>query len=164
MNGANASGSTTRGGARGDERERGRSGVEPHRPHRLLGDGRATPISCRGRSRPRQALEKAGGRSGTSPRGGERGVCRPGVAVTRTWAGTRAGERQRRCHRIGHPIGASGARVLTTLLHEMKRPTQRGSPRCASAGEWACDVRGALSAARIRPPGRARREPGTAFG
>jgi acetyl-CoA C-acetyltransferase len=22
---------------------------------------------------------------------------------------------------IGHPIGASGARVLTTLLHEMKR-------------------------------------------
>jgi acetyl-CoA C-acetyltransferase len=22
---------------------------------------------------------------------------------------------------IGHPVGASGARVLTTLLHEMKR-------------------------------------------
>ncbi|MDR3505660.1 MAG: acetyl-CoA C-acetyltransferase, partial [Acidocella sp.] len=22
---------------------------------------------------------------------------------------------------IGHPIGASGARILTTLLHEMKR-------------------------------------------
>jgi acetyl-CoA C-acetyltransferase len=27
---------------------------------------------------------------------------------------------------IGHPIGASGARVLTTLLHELKR---RGAKR-----------------------------------
>ena len=29
--------------------------------------------------------------------------------------------------RIGHPIGASGARVLTTLLHEMaKRDAKKG--------------------------------------
>ncbi len=26
---------------------------------------------------------------------------------------------------IGHPIGASGARILTTLLHEMKRRDAR---------------------------------------
>ena len=39
---------------------------------------------------------------------------------------------------IGHPIGASGARVLTTLLHEMgKRNPGRVSPPCASAAAWA---------------------------
>jgi len=40
---------------------------------------------------------------------------------------------------IGHPIGASGARILTTLLHEMKRPRrQKGSRRrSASAAAWA---------------------------
>jgi acetyl-CoA C-acetyltransferase len=35
---------------------------------------------------------------------------------------------------IGHPIGASGARVLVTLLHEMQRATPRRAwRRCASA-------------------------------
>jgi acetyl-CoA C-acetyltransferase len=29
------------------------------------------------------------------------------------------------CRRLGHPIGASGARVLTTLLHEMARREAR---------------------------------------
>ena len=39
---------------------------------------------------------------------------------------------------IGHPIGASGARVLTTLLHEMRSATQRRAwPRSASAAAWA---------------------------
>ncbi len=39
---------------------------------------------------------------------------------------------------IGHPIGASGARVLVTLLHEMRSATPRkASPRCASAAAWA---------------------------
>ena len=39
---------------------------------------------------------------------------------------------------IGHPIGASGARVLITLLHEMqKRDARRAWRRCASAAAWA---------------------------
>ncbi len=36
---------------------------------------------------------------------------------------------------IGHPIGASGARVLVTLLHEMqKRDAKKGPPRCGIGG------------------------------
>ena len=39
---------------------------------------------------------------------------------------------------IGHPIGASGARVLTTLLYEMKRrDAKRGLATFASAAAWA---------------------------
>ena len=40
---------------------------------------------------------------------------------------------------IGHPIGASGARILTTLVHEMKRRRrqERAWPPCAWAAEWA---------------------------
>ncbi len=40
---------------------------------------------------------------------------------------------------IGHPIGASGARVLVTLLHEMQKrdAKKKASPRCASAAAWA---------------------------
>jgi acetyl-CoA C-acetyltransferase len=40
---------------------------------------------------------------------------------------------------IGHPIGASGARVLTTLLHEMQQAqrARRAWRRCASAAAWA---------------------------
>ena len=30
---------------------------------------------------------------------------------------------------IGHPIGASGARILTTLLHEMQRTRRQEGPR-----------------------------------
>ena len=39
---------------------------------------------------------------------------------------------------LGHPVGASGCRILVTLLHEMKRevPTT-ASRRCASAAAWA---------------------------
>jgi acetyl-CoA acetyltransferase len=29
---------------------------------------------------------------------------------------------------LGHPLGCSGARILTTLLHEMQRRTQAGEP------------------------------------
>jgi acetyl-CoA C-acetyltransferase len=37
---------------------------------------------------------------------------------------------------IGHPIGASGARILTTLLHEMKRAgAQKGlATLCVGGG------------------------------
>ena len=39
---------------------------------------------------------------------------------------------------LGHPIGASGARVLVTLLHEMQRRNvhRRASRPCASAAGW----------------------------
>jgi acetyl-CoA C-acetyltransferase len=39
---------------------------------------------------------------------------------------------------LGHPIGASGARILVTLLHEMKkRGAKKAWPRSASAAAWA---------------------------
>ena len=40
---------------------------------------------------------------------------------------------------LGHPIGASGARVLTTLLYALKRRDARSaaSPRCAWAAATA---------------------------
>jgi acetyl-CoA C-acetyltransferase len=31
------------------------------------------------------------------------------------------GERERRRGRLGHPIGASGARIVGTLVHELRR-------------------------------------------
>jgi acetoacetyl-CoA reductase len=52
---------------------------------------------------------------------------------------------------IGHPIGASGARVLVTLLHEMKSATPRRASRpCASAAAWAWPCASKPSAARRR--------------
>ena len=40
---------------------------------------------------------------------------------------------------IGHPIGASGCRILVTLLHEMQQPRRQEGHRrrCASAAAWA---------------------------
>ena len=39
---------------------------------------------------------------------------------------------------IGHPIGASGCRILVTLLHEMQQAQcQKGIAACASAAAWA---------------------------
>jgi acetyl-CoA C-acetyltransferase len=39
---------------------------------------------------------------------------------------------------ISHPVGASGARILTTLLHELRRrDAKKGSPLCASAAALA---------------------------
>jgi acetyl-CoA acetyltransferase family protein len=39
---------------------------------------------------------------------------------------------------LGHPIGASGARVLTTLIHALRARKLRHAPRrCASAAAWA---------------------------
>jgi acetyl-CoA C-acetyltransferase len=57
---------------------------------------------------------------------------------------------------IGHPIGASGCRVLVTLLHEMGGATRRrGSPRSASAAAWASpSASNAESRARWRSAGR----------
>jgi hypothetical protein len=55
---------------------------------------------------------------------------------------------------IGHPIGASGARVLVTLLHEWAAATpRRASRRCASAAAWAS--RCAWNVEPRRHPGRA---------
>ena len=36
-------------------------------------------------------------------------------------AGHRQGQRQRRRDRLGHPLGSTGGRLLTTLLHELER-------------------------------------------
>ncbi|SAK54023.1 acetyl-CoA acetyltransferase [Caballeronia calidae] len=43
---------------------------------------------------------------------------------------------------IGHPIGASGCRILVTLLHEMQKATRRRVwRRCASAAAWGSRMR-----------------------
>ena len=53
---------------------------------------------------------------------------------------------------LGHPIGASGARVLVTLLHEMqKRNAKKGlATLCIGGGMGIAHVRGALSARAAR--------------
>ena len=40
---------------------------------------------------------------------------------------------------LGHPVGASGCRILVTLLHEMQRrdDVKKGLALFASAVEWA---------------------------
>jgi len=59
-------------------------------------------------------------------------------------AGHRQGQRQRRAIALGHPIGASGARVLTTLLFEMgKRNSKKGLATLCIVVAWHCYVRGA---------------------
>jgi hypothetical protein len=89
----------------------------------------------------RKALEKAGWKvERPRPRRGQRGLRRAGL---RRQQGPRLGHLDKvnvngGAIAIGHPIGASGARVLNTLLHEMQRATpRRASPRCASAAAWA---------------------------
>ena len=53
---------------------------------------------------------------------------------------------------IGHPIGASGARILTTLLHEMqRRAPRRAWPPSASAAAWAWPCASRRSRHRFRP-------------
>ena len=63
---------------------------------------------------------------------------------------------------LGHPIGASGARVLTTLLYAMKRARTRGaaSRRCASAAATASRWRGPDDG-RVRATVREPRRSGT---
>ena len=54
---------------------------------------------------------------------------------------------------IGHPIGASGCRVLVTLLHEMRRrDATRAWPRCASAAAWAWRWRSSADAGFFTSP------------
>ena len=48
---------------------------------------------------------------------------------------------------LGHPLGCSGARLVTTLLHEMKRRNAAGQPRCATV--WRPS---ASASARARRP------------
>ena len=125
-------------------------GSDPTRPHRLLGDG-----GRRSRDhgyRPDPGLPQGAGEGRLEdrrprPGRGQRGLCRAGPAVNKDMGWDR-----RKVNvnggaiAIGHPIGASGTRVLITLLHEMQRRTpRRVSPRCASAAAWA--LRCALSAA-----------------
>ena len=60
-------------------------------------------------------------------------------AVNKEWAGTPKINVNGGAIAIGHPIGASGCRMLVTLLHEMaRRDAKRGSRvACASAAAWA---------------------------
>jgi acetyl-CoA acetyltransferase len=52
---------------------------------------------------------------------------------------------------LGHPIGASGARVLVTLLHEMvRRMPRRGWPACASAAAWAWHWRSSAEQVQVQ--------------
>ena len=44
-----------------------------------------------------------------------------GLARPTTWASTRKGQRERRRHRAGHPVGMSGTRVALTALLELRR-------------------------------------------
>ncbi len=50
-----------------------------------------------------------------------------GLAVLRELglADDDAGQPQRRCHRPGHPLGMSGARLVTTALHELEETAGR---------------------------------------
>jgi acetyl-CoA acetyltransferase len=36
---------------------------------------------------------------------------------------------------LGHPLGCSGARILTTLLHEMRRRAEGGNGRALWSGD-----------------------------
>ncbi len=97
---------------------------------------------------------------GQGPRPGrsQRGVRRPGGAPSRKRArpATRASVNVNGgAIALGHPIGASGARVLTTLLYEMqKRDARRASPRCASAAAWASPCASSATGRRPRRNGK----------
>ena len=72
----------------------------------------------------KRALEKAGWKPRRPrPDRSQRSLRRAGLRGEQgAWAGTpRKVNVNGGAIAIGHPIGASGARVLTTLLHEMKR-------------------------------------------
>ncbi len=88
----------------------------------------------RARSRPRaRRWRRPAGRSttSTSSRPTRPSRRRPAPS-TRTWAGTRQIVNVNGgAIAIGHPIGASGARVLITLLHEMQTPRRQEGPRHA---------------------------------
>ena len=106
---------------------RGRAEARPHaaRPHRFLGDGRRRsghhghgPIPAS-----RKALEKAGWKvNDLDLVEANEAFAAQALAVNKDmgWdpaiVNVNGG-----AIAIGHPIGASGARVLVTLLHEMRR-------------------------------------------
>ena len=53
---------------------------------------------------------------------------------------------------LGHPVGATGSRLITTILHELERRTPPTAwSRCAAAARWrpAPSSSGSRDAARI---------------
>jgi acetyl-CoA acetyltransferase len=73
----------------------------------------------------------------------ERGVRIAGARLrARTWYRSRETERQWRCIALGHPLGCSGARLVTTLLHEMrKRGSRYGlATMCIGVGQGIATV------------------------
>ena len=107
----------------------GRGGREARhdaaRPHRLLGDRRRRSGDHGHRPDPGLAQGAGEGRlegRRPRPRRGQRGLRRAGLAVNKDmgWDPENVNVNGGAIA-IGHPIGASGARVLITLLHEMRR-------------------------------------------
>ena len=104
------------------------AGVDP----KIMGTG---PIPALSRRAQEGRLEHRRPR----PRRGQRGFCgaglcgQPGPRLDPGKVNVNGG-----AIAIGHPVGASGARILTTLLYEMqKRNARKASPPCASAAAWA---------------------------
>jgi acetyl-CoA C-acetyltransferase len=120
-----AAGQRRRGGAGGDER-RTCPGPRPHPdgPHRRAGHERPGAEDAADDARGSHAQGAEEGRLEHRRRGparAERGLRRAGGGGdARTRASTRRGERQRRRRALGHAIGSSGARILTTLLYALK--------------------------------------------
>ena len=103
-----------------------RAGPEAARPHRQL---RAPPASTRpswawARCRPRRrrcSAPAGSRRTSTCSRSTKPSPPRPAPSTAR-WAGTSNKVNVNGgAIAIGHPIGASGCRILVTLLHEMQR-------------------------------------------
>ena len=117
--------------ARADERDEAEKRGIAARPDRVVGLRRRRSVDHG--HRPGSGLA-GGAREGRlddrrpRPDRGQRGVRRAGAGGRQ---GARLGSRQLNVNggaiAIGHPIGASGARVLTTLLYEMqKRDAKKG--------------------------------------
>ena len=95
-----------------------------HRSHPRHREGAAA-----GGPRPRRHRRVRGQRG---VRLGAAGVAAPRPAPTRPAEPATAGR-----SRSGHPLGASGARLMTTLLHQMRAPASATAcRRCARAAAW----------------------------
>ncbi len=96
-----------------------------------LGLGGRRPVGDGHRARPatKRALEKAGWTIGDLDLiEANEAFAAQALSVGKELASTPKGQRQRRRDRVGHPIGASGARVLTTSdLRDAERGREEGS-------------------------------------
>ena len=106
-------------------------GLEAARAHRAYSSAGVDPkIMGMGPVPASQAVPVEGRleRERSRPDGNQRGVRRAGDRGQRKWAGTPTKINVNGgAIAIGHPIGASGCRILVTLLHEMiRRDAKKG--------------------------------------